>query len=220
MCIHNYIHVKYPCMETSPPCRFQPPKFAVYRSSRKTISTDTIGKNGRQILQGSNSPPSLTSPLPSPYQSFCNLKNKEERGGGLLPKGFFKKGRKTTVFYWLLPRVIIVFKIPFYYLHEICTRSMQEGWKQRRKQQPSGFVVAALLCNNCVQASAVDSIFPAWRQDNEGDLSCSRFISKSFCALLCLVWLIVHAQSCLIKVNNYTFVDENNTCSHVVHMWV
>ena len=73
------------------------------------------------------------------------------------------------------------------------------GWKQRRKQQPSGFVVAALLCNNCVQASAVDSIFPAWRQDNEGDLSCSCFISKSFCAHLCLVWVIVHAQKCFIS---------------------
>ena len=73
------------------------------------------------------------------------------------------------------------------------------GWKQRRKQQPSGFVVAALLCNNCVQASAVDSIFPAWRQDNEGDLSCSCFISKSFCAHLCLVWVIVHAQNCFIS---------------------
>ena len=168
-------------METSPPCRFQPP-----------LSLQSIEAPEKQWSSFSNFFTSFFISV------ILELEKQRERGGGQLLNGLYMIGRTTTVFfivYWLLSCVIIVLKIPF----KICAR----GWKQRRKQQPSGFVVAALLCNNCVQASAVDSIFPAWRQDNEGDLSCSRFISKSFCAHLCLVWVIMHAQSYFISEHLY-----------------
>ena len=71
-------------------------KNIVYRHDRGKWPPNT---SGLQWSSFSNS----SALLPSSYQTF-------RRGGGQLLKGFFRKGRKTTVFYWLLSCVIIVLK--------------------------------------------------------------------------------------------------------------
>ena len=199
------MHWNIPTLLLPTPCLH-----AVYRSSRKTLSTDTIGENDRQTLQGCNGPPSLTPRL----YFLLHIKHFGEEEASF-SKGSSGKGGNNGFFIGCYPVLLLCSRLSRFFLG-FATR----GWKQRRKQQPSGFVVAALLCNNCVQASAVDSIFPAWRQDNEGDLSCSRFISKSFCAHLCLVWVVVHAQSYLTSESLHTcaFVDDNKTV-HIAHVW-